>query len=127
MKGNRSKGTLPELKLARVLDSRGLTGYVVNDAAMPGTPDFAFHQERVAVFVNGCYWHRCPYCCPNSPKSNVDYWTAKFRRNRNRDAQNRSSLRSIGWRPIVVWECVLRKNPTRVGARIQRHLEQARG
>ena len=127
MKGNRSRGTWPESELARVLVARGLTDYVANDPAMPGTPDFVFYREKVAVFVHGCYWHRCPYCRPNFPKSNVDYWTAKFRRNRYRDAQNRSSLRAIGWRSIVVWECVLRKNPTRVGARIQRHLKQSRG
>ena len=127
MKGNRSKGTLPEVKLAIILDSKGLTGYTANDSDMPGTPDFVFPLEKVAVFVNGCYWHRCPYCRPNFPKSNLDYWTAKFQRNRRRDTENRSDLRGMGWRPIVVWECVLRKNPVRVGTRIQRKLEESRG
>ena len=127
MKGNRSKGTLPEIMLAGVLDSRGLTGYTANNREVPGTPDFVFHHEKVAVFVNGCFWHRCPYCRPNFPKSNLDYWTAKFQRNRRRDAQNRSELRGMGWKPIVVWECILLKNPKSVGIRIQRKLEAARG
>ena len=118
---------MPEIELAGVLDSRGLTTYTVNDSEMPGTPDFVFPIEKVAVFVNGCYWHRCPYCRPNFPKSNLDYWTAKFQRNRRRDARNRSDLRAMGWRPIVVWECILLKNPKRVGTRIQRKLEETRG
>ena len=127
MKGNKSASTLPETKLAEALDARGLTGYKVNSSEIPGTPDFVFLLEKVAIFVNGCYWHRCPYCRPNFPKSNLDYWTAKFQRNRRRDAQNRSELRAMGWRPLVVWECILLKNPRRVGARIQRKLENARG
>ena len=126
MKGNRSKGTTAEIKLGAILDSRGLTGYSANDPEMPGSPDFAFWDERVAVFVNGCYWHRCPYCKPNFPKSNREYWSAKFQRNRLRDAQNRSDLRSMGWKPVVVWECMLSKNPKRVGVRLQRALEEAR-
>lgn len=127
MKGNRSKGTLPEMKLAEVLDAGGMTGYQVNNPGIPGTPDFAFLLEKVAVFVNGCYWHRCPYCRPHFPKSNQEYWSAKFQRNRQRDAQNRSELRAMGWKPLVVWECILRKNPKAVGARIQRKLRLARG
>ena len=127
MRGNRSKGTTAEIKLATILDSRGLTGYSANDSEIPGTPDFAFRDERVAVFVNGCYWHRCPYCKPNFPKSNPEYWSAKFERNRRRDAQNRSALRSMGWKPLVVWECKLKKNPERVGKHIQRVLEMSRG
>ena len=127
MKGNRSRGTSPEFKLLDALNSRGLTGYTVNEPSVPGTPDVVFPQEKVAVFVHGCYWHRCPYCRPNFPKSNLDYWTAKFERNRRRDAENRSELRAMGWKPLVVWECILSKNPRRVAARIQHRLEEARG
>ena len=127
MKGNRSKGTSPEKKLAQLLDSRGLKSYIMHDRMMPGSPDFIFPNEKLAIFVNGCYWHRCPYCRPNFPKSNVNYWTAKFQRNRQRDVENRSDLRAMGWRPMVVWECVLRRSSTRVAARIRRKLEESRG
>ena len=127
MKSNGTIRTSPEIKLADMLDENGLTGYAVNYSTLPGTPDFAFLPERVAVFVHGCFWHRCPYCSPNFPKSNQDYWSAKFQRNRYRDAQNRSELRSMGWKPIVVWECILLKNPGRVATRIQRWLEASRG
>ena len=127
MKGNKSQGTMPEKKLLDALNSIGLTDYTVNEPGVPGTPDVVFRRQNVAVFVNGCYWHRCPYCRPNFPKSNLDYWTAKFQRNRHRDSQNRSELRAMGWRPLVVWECILLKNPRRVATRILRKLEEASG
>ena len=127
MKGNKSSGTGPEVRLAEVLNSRGLTNYTTNAAEIPGSPDFAFWDEKIAVFVHGCFWHRCPHCKPHFPKSNPEYWQAKFIRNRLRDAEARSALRSIGWKPLVVWECTLRKNPMRSGRRIERMLELARG
>ena len=123
MQGNRSRLTKPERALARALASKGLTGYIQNDSERPGTPDFSFPDQRIAIFVNGCYWHRCPYCKPNSPKSNVEYWTAKFKRNRQRDAEIRSKLRIMDWTPVVVWECILLKNPMRSANRIYRKLE----
>ena len=127
MKGNLSKSTAPERKLASLLDSRDLTGYIVNDNRLPGSPDIVFPNEKVAVFVNGCYWHRCPYCNPHFPNTNQDYWSAKFQRNRFRDAENRSKLRAVGWNPVVIWECILSKSPGRVAERIRRKLELARG
>ena len=127
MKGNRAKGTSAETRLADILLSRGLSGFVANHSDLPGSPDFSFRQERVAVFVNGCYWHRCPYCKPNFPKSNRDYWEAKFHRNIVRDKQNRSDLREMGWKPVVVWECKLAKHPSRITRRIQCALESSRG
>ena len=127
MRGNISKNTVPERKLAALLDTRDLTGYIANDHRLPGSPDIVFPDDRVAVFVNGCYWHRCPYCSPNVPKTNQDYWSAKFQRNKLRDAENRSELRAAGWSPVVIWECVLSKSPGRVAARIRRKLELARG
>ena len=126
MKGNKSKGSMPEMQLAEELESRGLTQHIANCADLPGTPDFAFLRERVAIFLHGCFWHRCPYCSPNFPKTNQDYWSAKFQRNRYRDAQNRSELRAMGWKPVVVWECILLKDPCKVVDRIQRWLESSR-
>ena len=127
MKGNRSKGTLPEATLAEALNARGLSEYMINYSDLPGSPDFVFPIERVAIFVNGCYWHRCPHCMPHFPNINEGYWSAKFQRNRRRDMQNRADLRAMGWIPLVVWECILRKNPKAVGARIHRRLQKAHG
>ena len=127
MKANRAKGTSAETRLADILRSKGLNGFVANDPELPGSPDFSFRVERVAVFVNGCFWHRCPYCNPNFPKSNCEYWAAKFQRNRLRDRQNRSDLREMGWKPVVVWECKLAKDAARVAWRIKRALESSCG
>ena len=123
MRGNRSTNTSPEAKLEVALQEAGICGYTTNAKGLPGSPDFAFPLKRLAVFVHGCFWHRCPYCQPHFPGSNVEYWTAKFQRNRERDAQNRAQLRAMGWKPLVVWECRLRVNPKAAAARIKRHLE----
>ena len=92
MKANKSRGTKPEAELAARLDARRITGYETQYQEVPGTPDLAFPSERIAIFVNGCFWHRCPHCKPNLPKSNEAYWSAKFRRNRHRDAAHRAAL-----------------------------------
>ena len=127
MKANRSMGSAAEATLAAALATKGFVDYIANDRGLPGSPDFSFRNQKVAVFVNGCFWHRCPYCKPNFPKSNCEYWSAKFQRNRLRDRKNRSDLRSMGWQPIVVWECKLMKNISRAVLRIRRALESSNG
>lgn len=109
MQANRSKNTKPELLVRSYLRERGLTGYRLQWKAAAGRPDVAFPGRRVAIFVNGCFWHRCPYCNPSQPKTNVEFWNAKFARNRARDRANAAELVSGGWTVVVVWECRLRK------------------
>ena len=102
----------------------GVTGFREKSEGVPGSPDLVFAEARLAVFVHGCFWHRCPYCHPHFPDSNREYWTAKFARNRVRDRRVRSLLRAQDWKPIVIWECQLRKNPRRVVARVARAMER---
>ena len=109
MQGNRSRDTKPELIVRRCLREAGLTGYRLQWKKAPGRPDVAFVGRRVAVFVNGCFWHRCPYCRPSRPRTNVEFWDAKFARNQARDAANVAELVGLGWTVIVVWECRLKK------------------
>jgi len=125
MRGNKSSKTGPESMLAQQLRKAGVNGFCQNPSDLLGSPDFAFPASRLAVFVHGCFWHRCPYCQPHFPTSNAEYWTAKFARNKARDACTRTSLRAQGWRLIVVWECQLKKNPRRVVSRIMKALEKA--
>jgi len=125
MRGNRSSKTRPEAMLAQELCKAGITGFRQNSKEFLGSPDLAFPATKLAVFVHGCFWHRCPYCHPHFPGSNAEYWTAKFARNKARDRHTRTSLRAEGWRPMVVWECQLRKNPRRAVSRIVRALEKA--
>ena len=103
----RGKDTSIEVMVRRYLFSRGLR-FRKNDRRYPGHPDVVLPRWRAIVFVNGCFWHMhegCPKCV--IPKSNVDFWTAKLIRNRERDARQIAGLERDGWRVFVVWECEL--------------------
>ncbi len=89
--------------------------------ALPGRPDFCFPKQRVAVFVDGCYWHGCPRCF-KLPKKNTEFWREKIRRNRARDRRNERLLKSNGWRVIRFWEHSLKLSPGRSIKRLQREL-----
>lgn len=103
----RSRDTSPELALRRALHRRGFR-YRVNDKRLPGKPDLVFRKYGVVIFVHGCFWHRHEGCSvANKPKSNTAFWTAKFDRNVQRDAQVQDRLTQMGWDVWVVWECDL--------------------
>ena len=105
MLGNRSRDTLPELALRRLLHARGLR-YRVHARPLPEfrrTADLVFRPARVAVFVDGCFWHRCPEHGTH-PKANSDYWTPKLDRNVARDRETDERLRREGWLVIRAWE-----------------------
>jgi DNA mismatch endonuclease (patch repair protein) len=114
MRANKSKNTGPEVMLRRLLRKRGLTGYKTNWEKAPGRPDVAFPSAKVAVFLNGCFWHRCPYCRLTLPKKNRVFWKKKFSLNKTRDSRKSRELRALGWKPIVVWECFIAKRPKRL-------------
>jgi DNA mismatch endonuclease (patch repair protein) len=122
MRGNRSKNTRPEVALEHALQAAGIRSFQKGDGSLPGTPDFSFPLNKVAIFLHGCFWHRCPYCKPNFPDSNKDYWSAKFKHNIRRDKKTRAKLKSASWRTLVIWECVLRKDQAGVIRRIKRAL-----
>ena len=71
-------------------------------------PDFVFPRERVAVFVDGCFWHGCPRCYTR-PKSNRKFWDAKVARNQARDRRVTRQLRADGWSVCRIWECRLKR------------------
>ena len=108
MKGNKRSNTKPELLVRARLRAAGLPGYRLQ-WKVPGHPDVAWPGKRVALFVNGCFWHRCPHCKPSMPKSNVEYWVVKFERNVERDERSRAALEELGWTVHVIWECQLKK------------------
>lgn len=105
-KGNRST----ETRFRAVLAASGLRGWQMQAHNLPGHPDFAFRRKRVAVFVDGCFWHGCPKCY-RRPKSKRNYWDAKVERNKSRDKKNRQDLRKIGWKTLRFWEHQLLKSP----------------
>ncbi len=76
-------------------------------------PDFAFRKERIAVFADGCFWHRCRRCRKKVPTTNRAFWFRKFRRNRTRDFRQDKALLAAGWFPLRVPEHALVKDPRR--------------
>ena len=108
MKSNKRANTKPELLVRKRLREAGLTGYRLQ-WKVPGHPDIAWPGKKVAIFVNGCFWHRCPYCQPPTPKSNVQYWLVKFENNQRRDEETLRQLEERGWTVHVIWECQLKK------------------
>lgn len=119
MKGNRAKDTGPELALRRLLRENGLGGYKTVWKHAPGRPDVVYPSTRLAVFLHGCYWHRCPHCDLKLPRSNRAFWAKKFRLNRERDARKTAELRSLGWTVLTAWECYLKKRPRRLESLIR--------
>ncbi|TLW92409.1 very short patch repair endonuclease [Saccharomonospora piscinae] len=94
--------TKPEAALRRELHRRGLR-FRLNHPGLPGRPDIVFTRAKVAVFVDGCFWHRCPEHS-TVPRNNRDWWQAKFDRNTARDRAKDAELAALGWRVLHVWE-----------------------
>jgi DNA mismatch endonuclease (patch repair protein) len=92
-----------ERAMARVLWAHGVRGYRKHWRVL-GKPDFAWPGLKVAVFVDGCFWHGCP-CCRRIPSSNTDFWDARISGNKARDRRVSRKLRRDGWMVIRVWEC----------------------
>lgn len=108
MRGNRSTDTGPEVRLRSALHRLGYRfrkSWVIDAAGRRVRPDIVFRAGRLAVFVDGCYWHGCPRH-GHTPRANVDYWGPKLERNGQRDRAVDDSLRQAGWRVLRLWEHV---------------------
>lgn len=103
-----SRDTKPERIVRRYLWHNGFR-YRLNSNRLPGHPDLVLRKYRTCIFVNGCFWHGHTGCrFFRLPKSNVDYWSRKIARNKERDIQEQKQLAKMGWHCIVVWECELK-------------------
>ena len=101
----RGRDTKPELVVRSFLHRRGLR-FRLHRAGLPGRPDIVLASSRTAVFVHGCFWHRHTRCrFAYTPKSNLAVWEDKFAKNVERDKRALRTLRSQGWRAVVVWAC----------------------
>lgn len=109
MSSIKATNTKPELLLRKALWRAGIRGYRLHWQKVPGRPDIAFPGKKTAIFVNGCFWHRCPYCKLSLPKNNRKFWANKFQKNVERDKRKVSELRTIGWEVYVIWECQITK------------------
>ena len=118
-RGNRST----EWRLRPFLVQAGIRGWNIQASGLPGKPDFVFWRQRLAVFVDGCFWHGCPKCC-RMPQSNRKYWQEKISRNKIRDGQNINKLRTLGWKVLRLWEHELRGNPSSCIKKIRSEIER---
>lgn len=104
----KSSDTKPEMLVRRYLHAHGFR-YGLHNRKLPGSPDIVLRKYKTVIFINGCFWHGhegCRYY--RLPKSNIEFWQTKIKRNRQRDIEAIEALKSKGWRVITIWECELR-------------------
>ncbi|MFN3878068.1 MAG: very short patch repair endonuclease [Brevundimonas sp.] len=107
----KGRNTAPELAVRRIAHGMGLR-FRLHRSDLPGKPDIVFPRHRLALFVNGCFWHRHVGCRKaTTPTTRPEFWDAKFRATVDRDARQHAELQQTGWRVLVLWECQISQRP----------------
>jgi len=122
MSANKGKNTKPELILREALKEIGIPDFKIHLKEIPGRPDIAYPEKKLAIFVHGCFWHHCPKCNPNLPKSNIEFWKNKFEKNKERDARKKKTLEEEGWNVLVFWEHEIKKDAISCAKKIRKLL-----
>lgn len=104
MRAVKGKGTRLEKRLWAMLAGMRLRGWKKNADTITGKPDVVFTDQRVAVFIDGCFWHGCPHCCRKLPKTNRGYWERKIKRNIELAQVYNEQLQREGWTVVRIWE-----------------------
>lgn len=108
MSGIRSKNTKPEIRIRSLLHRNGYR-FRLHQKDLPGKPDIALRKYRVAIFVNGCFWHGHENCkLFRLPKSRTLFWEEKIGRNKMRDLEKQNRLQAMEWRILTIWECAVK-------------------
>ena len=102
------RDTNPEISLRKLLFANGIRGYRVH-YKLPGKPDIVFPRKKIAVFIDGCFWHKCPKCFIE-PRTNKVFWKEKISSNIKRDKDVNKQLKKMGWKIIRIWEHDVKKN-----------------
>ncbi len=124
MQAVKSKGTRPERQLFAMLAGMGLCAWRKHADEITGKPDVVFDREKVAIFVDGCFWHGCPHCKrPLKPQSNRAYWERKIQRNVERAHKYNQQLLQEGWKVIRIWEHEIKQPACR--GQIRKRIRQA--
>ncbi len=110
-----------ELALLKLFRREHISGWRRGQPVL-GKPDFLFRRARLAVFVDGCFWHGCPKHC-KVPASNTAFWKRKLQANKNRDREVTGLLKRNGWGVIRIWECQLAESPKGCLGRVMRLLQ----
>lgn len=118
-KGNKST----EKRMRAYLVNAGIKGWRLNPRGIPGKPDFVFDNERLAIFIDGCFWHGCPRCF-RPPKSSTNYWETKIDYNRARDNRKTRQLQESGWRVLRFWEHELKEEPNKIISQIKEAIRE---
>lgn len=118
----RARDTAIELAIRRALHRRGVR--FRKTLKLPGKPDVAFPRARIAIFIDGCFWHRCPDHY-QAPVRNADYWQSKVARNVARDQEADAALAALGWRVVRIWEHEIESSLAEVVERIESMLNAA--
>ena len=105
----RGKNTWPEVKLRKLLWSEGVRGYRIH-YNLPGKPDIVFIKKKIAIFIDGCFWHKCPICF-QEPETRKEFWMKKIQSNIERDRKVDEQLKNDGWTIIRIWEHEIKKEP----------------
>jgi DNA mismatch endonuclease, patch repair protein len=121
----RSKDTRPELALRRALWARGLRGWRCHVKDVPGRPDLAFTRARVAVFVDGCFWHGHPDFF--TPGKSGAYWDSKIERTKERDRLANETLQSQGWSVLRFWDFEVEAQLADCVERVEHEVRSRRG
>jgi DNA mismatch endonuclease (patch repair protein) len=123
MKKIRSKDTKPEMIVRKFLTSRKIR-YRLHSKELPGCPDIVVRKKKMAIFINGCFWHGHGCKLSKIPMSNQEYWKRKIEANMERDLSSLEKIKDIGWFPIVLWECEV-KNELILEERLRGVLDEA--
>jgi DNA mismatch endonuclease (patch repair protein) len=120
----KGKNTKPELLVRKFLFANGFR-YRLHDKKLPGRPDIVLPKYKSVIFVNGCFWHgheNCKYFV--IPKTRTDWWLSKINRNKQRDIENFTILRTDGWNVMVIFECELKNSQKKTLVEISKKLEE---
>jgi len=104
----RGKDTKPEIFLRKALWKEGFR-YTLKNKDVPGKPDLVFRKQKIVIFVDGCFWHRCPKHFVE-PANNIDFWEKKIQSNVDRDKKINRELKKSGWTVVRIWEHDLKKD-----------------
>lgn len=123
MRAVKSKGARStERKLRAAIVAKGIKGWRMHADELPGKPDFIFLERKLAIFVDGCFWHGCPKCY-RRPHSSQSYWDAKVAGNIARDKSRRAELRKSGWSVLRFWEHEVKTSAFKAAEKIKLKLK----
>jgi len=117
------ENTGPEIKIRKMLFARDIRGYRIH-FNIPGKPDLVFTKKKIAIFIDGCFWHKCPVCF-QEPETRKEFWMKKIQSNVDRDKKVNAQLTDEGWTILRFWEHDVRKNPDAIVKRIAEIIEES--